>query len=892
MDVVQPQQETETDIILSDTSMKTFLLNLAHDWHHDTSWTGLGKDRWKLIATTLNNIVNFITGLQMPLVGGGSPYYTDEVNSFLALISKLTDDYKTKFYMNGTENEDLAKILIQQIVDIHFDFNHMPFEKQDDQYMTVEVPIEHRRKVKAIRPNKGVVGGKKRPNNTDHIPNKRSKLELQYKKISMSEDHVKETVVNKIYEPENIDLFFSFIENVRLILIQIRLNTSEDPIYKLTNNLSNLEAMDEAEPLLDGDHNMDEDDSDIEVINIASASASASASADKPHYIAWHDEDDHDMMIGGGTYDQAEKLKRDINILCNALTAEIPTLGTGDRIQRNILNTAYISRKNIFLANIEAAFIRHDFLFTKKSYISNIWRANHVKAHEEIPLVINRVKEAVLDSTKSVFREQQGADKKQALQQKEAEAAAAKAIADANAIASGQLGDPHKREADLLNASICRRMLHITGLIDEYSGDCSNSPNISSTDIEEQILLGQIGTLCIIGDFTYKKAEPHKITTITDIQKKFRLLSGYDDNLISLVENILTKPQSLYTSSNLDLHTNVPPNPNARLVINNACTELQNCAPVLAEDKVCCALDSIKDPQQSCSKNTAEACFFGGNRRYVVRNRGNSMFYETILSIGGMTANDSYEIIKGRTCTLNASYGSAVQVFNTRVDFTINNVAESLSATQVMRRVIDFCLLYYNLRTNNGTNNTFFAGGFWETLYFDTVTATDATLGSPVGTRIIDIIITLAHQKGQGDIDQELFALSKYFGITNNEFIRFTNTGIPLNIIMPFVNSGGQMNKDIDIYEFTPDRPSAFRLFLLGILGSNINQGFKGGFVTRTRQLYLNTPSTTSTIRTIGGKKQNKTKQNKTRQNKTRQNKTKSNKKTKTKRTKKRVFTK
>ena len=97
---------------------------------------------------------------------------------------------------------------------------------------------------------------------------------------------------------------------------------------------------------------------------------------------------------------------------------------------------------------------------------------------------------------------------------------------------------------------------------------------------------------------------------------------------------------------------------------------------------------------------------------------------------------------------------------------------------------------------------------------------------------------------------------------------------------MPFVDADGNIIENPQIYEFTPDRPSFFRLSLISILGKNINQGLKFGYITSSKQLFLNTPSATQ-IR--GGKKLNKRRTNKRKTRKSKKN----NRKTRSKANKK-----
>jgi hypothetical protein len=152
------------------------------------------------------------------------------------------------------------------------------------------------------------------------------------------------------------------------------------------------------------------------------------------------------------------------------------------------------------------------------------------------------------------------------------------------------------------------------------------------------------------------------------------------------------------------------------------------------------------------------------------------------------------------------------------------NVAtgKELTARIVLRGVIVKLLEYYNSKTVGGTNNAYFAGGFWQTLW---------------GTDNVYLFDLLKYTipKYIGDGKQELEALMKYGGYVAPG-VQYNNP----NSVAPF-DAAGYITRVF----FANDRPSAIRFIIMCILaldGSDINHYARGGYVGPKSTLLVSRP--------------------------------------------------
>jgi hypothetical protein len=357
-----------------------------------------------------------------------------------------------------------------------------------------------------------------------------------------------------------------------------------------------------------------------------------------------------------------------------------------------------------------------------------------------------------------------------------------------------------------------------------------NDIRLSENDIKElKLLVGQISILCMIGNIDYEPNNKNDVYDIIQFRgdrkipfiKNMKLYFGfggkdnYDENLIKLFTQVYP------TSFNNELKIR------PEIVINNASTSLDiipvNGNTFNGNSSLKCCIDSIKDPQPSCSLNTSSENFFGMVPRQYNITDNNSIYSSALYDgEGNINKNSTFDV--WINTNLNLVTNIILKDFNINnktTTFKINSVSQSLSAKNIMKNVIINCLNFYE----QTDKEVFRTNGYWN--IFEST------------NDIVKDTFMIAHEKCKGDLDQELFALTINGGAMNGTILNEREIYNP------------------KILEITIDRPSFFRMALFRLQSDpqTINNYASVGIMTGTNVMFINSVSSQEPSSIRGGKK-------------------------------------
>ena len=840
----------DNHIVLNTISMNTFFLNLVHDWHHDTCIRGsLGRDRWTKISTKLNELVKFIEGnkddveMQEQSEAQAEAEAEEEAKNMPELISEpetqthvqseVKNNPEKEEEMSQTGGNDFKKNMIDILNKIKY---YNPFaqnKSKEDLYEDLYNKIKQSIKSQLLQLNiVKKMGGMPATKKNRKIENKYpTKLMIKLKPYTRKND-------NNYFAPISLkkNVYFNTINLFNNILKSWVINNNNTIINSGLNEntfiivQSNLQEIDDlineiVESLI------------ITFFNIYIDLIRPDYENTIDYLIDLIDEPDGNVlylnqnqlqMRGGasiGNIDNIKKLEGDIILTVERYkTLWFNAIEENKKIvndKRKQLKDAYKINKEAFYKDIISIIKEYDNINICMSVIKNAWTFMMPTEDIKIEAMFKNIKETLL---REIYRNKivkQIIEQHKKTQEEEKKQ---------DQLSSGEIGSVHGTHTDALTTIFIKNMMRMTGLIVD---DEEIIPFPQNTNINElKILVGQIAILCMIGNIEYEPSNKSDIYRTFGIQNQnqnttfiktikqyfgFGGRDGYDDNLITLFQNV-------YGNA---FQNNLSTNPS--VVISNASTTL-NSIPVNKTFRdfngiLQCCIDSIKDAQPSCSAETSRDNFFGmAPREYVITDnvrRYKSALYMERESESKMNIH-SYDSWK-RT-NFNLTTEIFMNGFNPNVNnttFNINDVSKTLSAKNIMKEVIIYCLDFYEKNTQNVKTN-----GYWS--FFES------------NNNNINELFLIAHKKCKGDLDQELFALTKNGGaIQNSNTVYYQNNQYNPNIL-----------------EITIDRPSFCRMALLRLSSdqSTINNQAACGIMTGTNVMFIN-PATPTPTQIRGGTK-------------------------------------
>ena len=492
------------------------------------------------------------------------------------------------------------------------------------------------------------------------------------------------------------------------------------------------------------------------------------------------------IQYGGVTSDQCTALKGALeNILANF---------------KNTYTNGGVPDRNAFLELVVTAFMSNGVTLTpsQRSYLYGCYpdsnprssaRGNSFTKYETVELRI---------------RELWGKHCNKIMDQ--AAKAARKAENDARIAAAGELTQEQRDNANNLNICIARMVLCLVGAC-QVDG---------------------VGIPGAAGNNFFAKAQFAILQNIAWRRNDFGVglpAGNLDDKLEELVRQHIVRESAVDDLKKAFVNGLDMPRDNKKVAINNAAnvSALKEETSVTTKDwrnKVFCTTGSVLDAMSLCPGSSigTNSYEWGENFSVTVTTAPNE---GASFSLTANTVPTSQQITIIATSTFPYSTIGVVPQLVTTITTNVETGKE-LTARIVLRGVIVKLLEYYNSKTAGGTDNAYFAPGFWQKLWLDDK------------VYLFDLLkYTLPKYIGDGK--QELEALMKYGGYIGPG-VQYNNP----NAVAEF-DAVGYMTRVF----FANDRPSAIRFIIMCILaleGSDINDYTRGGYVGPKSTLLVSRP--------------------------------------------------